>query len=97
MKLGLSLTAAFDKGSQQRVNAGQFYQNVLQIAPAHAPAVIHDGQSTVDRVGVECNMPGSRVQGVGHDLHKYRFLDRSGICVSQVFQQMTQVNARLAH
>jgi len=40
---------------------------------------------------------GPGVKGVGHDFGQDRFLERSGIRIPKVLEQVLEIDARLAH
>lgn len=68
-----------------------------QLAPAHAGAIVHDGERGRDRIDLHPDGPCPRVERVGDDLREHRLLETPRIGVTQVFQQVAQVNAGLAH
>ena len=68
-----------------------------QLAPAHAGAVVHHDERLLRRVGEDADVERARVERVGHDLGEDRLLDRVGIGVAQVLEQVLEIDARLAH
>ena len=68
-----------------------------QVAPLHAGAVVDGRERRSRRVDHELYGSCARIEGVGDDLGQDRLFDRSGISVTQVLEQVEEVDARLAH
>jgi hypothetical protein len=68
-----------------------------QVAPLHAGAVVHDGQRRLRGVGLHGDVRGAGIQGVRHNLGQDGLLDRAGIGVAKVFQEVKQIDAGFAH
>ncbi len=65
--------------------------------PAHPLSIVHHRQGGGHRVGPHPDQAGSRVQGVRHDLGEDRVLQAFRIRVPEVFQEVKEVDAGLAH
>jgi hypothetical protein len=80
-----------------RLAAGREVVVARELAPAHAGAVVDHDQRLLGRVGQHADARAARVERVRHDLGEDLLLDRVGIGVAQVLEQVVQVDARLAH
>ena len=69
----------------------------LELAPLHAAAVVGDREAPGGRIRRDRDPGGARIEGVGDDLGEDRFLERAGVGIAQIFEQVQQVDARLAH
>jgi len=63
----------------------------------HPWPIIDYGQRTLGGITAEWNRRSARVQGIGHDLGKDRFFDRSRVSVPEIFKEMQQIYASFAH
>jgi hypothetical protein len=68
-----------------------------QLAPAHPRAIVGDGERRQGGIGPELKRGRARIEGVGHDLGHDRLLERPGIGVPDVLEEMLQIDACLAH
>ena len=68
-----------------------------EVAPAHPAPVVDEHHGARGRVREDAHVRRSRVERVRDDLGQDRLLDRVGISVAEVFEQVLQVDARLAH
>jgi hypothetical protein len=68
-----------------------------QFTPLHPAAVVHDRQSRVGGVGRDADRAGAGIKRVGDDLGQDRVLERAAVGVSEVFEEVLKVDARLAH
>jgi len=68
-----------------------------QLAPPHAGTVIDNREGRRDGIGGDDDRRGAGIERVRDDLGENRRLGGAGIRVAQVFQQMEQVDPRLAH
>ena len=80
-----------------RLGAGGDVVIARQLAPAHAGAVVHDGERRRDRVSRDGDRRRARIERVGDDLGEDRRLGRPGICVAQVLEKVQEIDPRLAH
>ena len=84
-----SLSSGFGAGSDVVITS--------QFAALHPGAIVYRGQRVLCRVAFEADLGCARVEGVGRDLGKNRFLERSRVCVPQVLEQMQQIDACFTH
>jgi hypothetical protein len=68
-----------------------------KLAPPHPVAVIDDGQRGRGGIGGQGDLRGTGVQRVRHDLGENRLLDRAGVRIPEVLQEMQQIDSRLTH
>jgi hypothetical protein len=61
--------------------------------PLHTTAVVDDGQGGVGRVGQQADAGRTRVERVGDDFGEDRFVERTGVGVPKVFEEMLKVDA----
>ena len=80
-----------------RLGAGGDVMVAGEVTPLHAGAVVHDREGGPRRVREDAHQARPRVEGVGDDLGEDGLLERAGIGVAQVFQQVVQVDAGLTH
>ncbi|MFN7955337.1 MAG: hypothetical protein U0610_26675 [bacterium] len=70
---------------------------VTQVAPHHARAVVDHRERGPRGIGQEGDVRGTGVERVGDDLGEDRFLERAGIGIAQVLEQVQQVDSGLTH
>ncbi len=68
-----------------------------KLSPLHASSIIDDGQRGIGGVGRQADTGRARVEPVGDDFRENRLLERTGICVAKVFEEMVEVDASFAH
>ena len=68
-----------------------------QLASSHAGAIVDDGERPVCGRRAELDARRARVERVGDDLGQDRLLERTGIGVAKVLEEMQQVDTGLAH
>ena len=68
-----------------------------QLSPLHPASIVHDRQRRVSRVREEADANGTRVERIGNDLGEDRFLERAGVGVPKVFEEMLEVDSSFAH
>ena len=68
-----------------------------QFLPLHAAPVIDDRQRCVGRIGEAADACRARIESVGDHLDEDRLLERAGVSVPQVFEQMLEVDPCFSH
>ncbi len=68
-----------------------------QLPSLHAAPVVHDRQRRVSRVGEKPDARRTGVERVRDDFGEDRLLERAGVRVPQIFEQMLEVDAGFAH
>ena len=68
-----------------------------QLPPLHPAPVVHHRERRLGGVGDDADAGGAGVERVGDDLGEDRLLERAAVSVSQVFEQVLEVDARFAH
>ena len=79
------------------LGAGGHVVVARQLAPRHAGAVVAHHQGPLGGLDQQADARGARVERVGDDLGEDRLLERAGIGVAQVLEQVLQVDPGLAH
>jgi hypothetical protein len=68
-----------------------------ELAPPHAMPVVDDGQRGRGGIDGQGDLRGTGVQRVRHDFGENRLLDRAGVRIPEVLQEMQQIDSRLTH
>src|SRR5207244_8714063 len=63
----------------------------------HPPPVVRHREGRLGGVGGDADAGGAGVEGVGDHLREDRLLEGAAVGVAEIFEQMPQVDARLAH
>ena len=68
-----------------------------QLPALHPAPVVHDGQRRVGGLVEQADARRAGVERVGDDLGEDRLLERAGVRVPEVFEQVLEVDAGFAH
>ena len=68
-----------------------------QRSPLHPAAVVYDGQCRRAGIGQQLDARRAGVECVGHDFGEDRLLERTGVGVAKVFEEMVKVDSRFTH
>ena len=68
-----------------------------EFAALHAAPVIDNGQRAIGLVRQEVDARGTRVERIGDDLGKDRLFERTGIGVSQILEQVLDIDSGFTH
>ncbi len=63
-----------------------------QLAAYHAAAIIDDRERGALGIGCQHNAARTRIERIGHDLGEDDLLERAGIRVPQILEQMLQID-----
>ena len=80
-----------------RLRAGGDVVVTGQLAPPHSGAVVHHHEGGLGGVGADRDVACPRVERVGDDLGDDGLFEGAGIGVTQVLEEVKQVDARFAH
>jgi hypothetical protein len=68
-----------------------------QLSALHAPAIVDDRQCRSDCIGQQANAGRTRVKCIRDHFGEDRFFERPGVGITQVFEEVLQVDACLTH
>jgi hypothetical protein len=68
-----------------------------QLSPLHPATVIDDGQRRRAGIGQQPDARRAGVERIGDDLSENGLLERAGVGVTKVFEEMLKVDARFTH
>jgi hypothetical protein len=68
-----------------------------QLAPSHARAVVDGSERRASGVGRKTDAARAGVERVSDDLREDGLLERAGVGVAQVFEEVDEVDASLTH
>ena len=68
-----------------------------QVPPLHPSPIVHDRQRGVGGVGLEADACRAGVERVGDNFGEDRLLERAGVGVAEIFEEVLEVDAGFAH
>jgi hypothetical protein len=68
-----------------------------QLSPLHPATVVDDGQRCRGCIGQQLDARRTGVERIGDDLRENSLLERPGVGITKVFQEMLKVDSRFTH
>lgn len=68
-----------------------------EVAATHSSTVVHDGERPLAGVRSDDQRGRTRVDGIGDDLSENGLLGGAWIGVAEIFEEVQEIDARLAH